>query len=277
MIAMENVWPQQPLPQPQPQEPQQPQGRRRGLGGLAVGAVAIAAKGKALLLLLPKLKLLTTSGTMLVSIAAYTLFWGLPFAAGFVLLILVHEMGHVIQLRREGVKATAPIFIPFLGAAVGMKEMPKNALAEARVGLAGPVLGTIGAAVPAAIGFATGSDFWLALAFVGFFLNLFNLAPVLPLDGGRAMAAMAPWMWFAGFAGMIVAAFVWPNPILILILLLGGFETWRRWRARKKGDEHEQRYYEVPPKARLAVAAVYLGLIVVLAAGMAETFVERSL
>ena len=276
---MENVWPQQPLqqPQPQPQEPQRPQGRRRGLGGLALAAVAVAAKGKAVLLLLPKLKLLTTSATMLVSIAAYTLFWGLPFAVGFVVLLLVHEMGHVIQLRREGVKATAPIFIPFLGAVVGMKELPKDALAEARVGLAGPVLGTLGAAVPAAIGLATGEEFWLALGFVGFFINLFNLAPVLPLDGGRAMAAMAPWMWFAGFAGMIVAAFVWPNPILIIILLLGGFETWRRWRARKSGDEREQRYYEVPPRARLAVAAVYLGLIVVLAAGMAETFVERSL
>src|SRR4051812_31258035 len=156
---------------------------------------------------------------MLVSIAAYSLIWGLPFAVGFVLLILVHEMGHVIQLRREGVKATAPIFIPFLGAAVGMKEMPKNALAEARVGLAGPVLGTLGAAVPAAIGLATGEHFWLALGFTGFLINLFNLAPVLPLDGGRAMAAMAPWMWFAGFAGMVVLTFVWPNPILILILL----------------------------------------------------------
>jgi Zn-dependent protease len=279
-MAMENVWPSQPLPQPsEPERPSpSPSPRwRGGLGGLAVAAVAIAAKGKALLLLLPKLKILTTSGTMLVSMAAYALFWGFPFAAGFVVLLLIHEMGHVIQLRREGVKATAPIFIPFLGAAVGMKEMPRDALAEARVGLAGPVLGTLGAAIPAAIGFATGEDFWLALAFVGFFLNLFNLMPVLPLDGGRAMAAMAPWMWFAGFAGMVVAAFVWPNPILILILLLGGLETWRRWRARKSADPGEQRYYEVPPRKRLAVAAVYLGLIVVLAAGMAQTFVERSL
>jgi Zn-dependent protease len=273
MVSMENVWPQQPLPQePLPTEPPR---KRRGLGGLAVAAAAVAAKFKAILLFLPKLKLLTTSGTMLISIAAYTLIWGLPFAAGFVLLLLVHEMGHVIQLRREGVKATAPVFIPFLGAAVGMKEMPRDALAEARVGLAGPVLGTLGTMVPAAIGLATGSHFWLALAFVGFFLNLFNLAPVLPLDGGRAMAAMAPWMWFAGFAAMIAATVVWPNPILILILLLGGMETWRRWRSRK--SDEGARYYEVPPKSRFAVAAVYVGLIAVLAAGMAETFVERSL
>jgi Zn-dependent protease len=278
---MESTWPQQPISEPPfpPAEPQRPRWRR-ALGPLAFAGVAAAkwaAKLKALVFLLPKLKLLATSGTMLVSIAAYTLFWGLPFAVGFVLLLLVHEMGHVIQLRREGVKATAPIFIPFLGAAVGMKEMPKNALAEARVGLAGPVLGTLGAAVPAAIGLATGNHFWLALAFVGFFLNLINLAPALPLDGGRAMAAMAPWMWFAGLGGIAVLTIVWFNPILLLILLLGGFETWRRWRARKSGGDAQARYYEVAPRARLAVAAVYLGLMAILAVGMAETFVERSL
>jgi Zn-dependent protease len=277
MVSMESAWPQQPLPQPEHPlgEPQRPRGRR-ALGPLAMLG-ALAAKFKAVLFLLPKLKLLTTSGTMLISIAAYTLLFGLPFAVGFVLLILVHEMGHVIQLRREGVKASAPLFIPFLGAVVGMKEMPKNALAEARVGLAGPVLGTLGAAVPAAIGLATGEHFWLALGFTGFLINLFNLAPVLPLDGGRAMAAMAPWMWFVGFAGMIALTIVWPNPILILILLLGGLETWRRWRGRKGGTGRNERYYEVAPRARLAVAGVYVGLIAVLAAGMAETFVERSL
>ena len=83
---------------------------------------------------------------MLVSIAAYALIWGWKFAVGFVLLLLVHEMGHVIQLRREGIKASAPMFIPFLGAVVAMKEMPKDAAAEARVGLAGPVLGSLGGA-----------------------------------------------------------------------------------------------------------------------------------
>ena len=74
--------------------------------------------GKLALLALPKLKLLTTSGTMLVSVAAYSLIWGWRFAFGFVVLLFVHEMGHVIQLRREGIKASAPVFIPFLGAAV---------------------------------------------------------------------------------------------------------------------------------------------------------------
>ena len=111
-----------------------------------------------LFLLLPKAKILTTAGTMLVSLAAYAWLFGWWFGLGFVLLLFVHEMGHAIQLRREGVKAGWPIFIPLLGAYIGMKEMPKDAGAEARVGLAGPVLGTIGCLVPLALYAVTGSD-----------------------------------------------------------------------------------------------------------------------
>ena len=85
---------------------------------------------------------------MLVSIAAYALIWGWSFAVGFVALLFVHEIGHVIQLRREGIQASAPMFIPFLGAVVTAKSMGDDAAAEARVGLAGPVLGTIGTLVP---------------------------------------------------------------------------------------------------------------------------------
>jgi Zn-dependent protease len=253
---------------------------RRLWGPLAVAvvlAIKFGAKLKALLLLIPKLKILTTSGTMLVSIAAYSLIWGWKFAVGFVLLLLVHEMGHVIQLRREGVPASAPMFIPFLGAVISAKSLGGNALAEARVGLAGPVLGTAGAAVLLPVAEATGNDLWRALAFTGFFLNLFNLVPVVPLDGGRAMAALAPWMWFVGFAAMVVAAFVFPNPIILLILLFGGMETWRRWRLRREGGAAEEAYYRVAPRDRLAVAGVYVGLIVLLAYGMHASHIERSL
>ena len=172
---------------------------------------------------------------MLVSVAAYALIWGWKFAAGFVALLFVHEMGHYIQLRREGVRPSGMLFIPFLGAAVGTRSLGGSALAEARVGLAGPILGSLACLVPAGIYLATGEEFWQALAFTGFFLNLFNLLPVLPLDGGRAMAAMAPWMWFVGFGAMVALLFIAPNPILILIVLLGGFETYRRWKQRKSG------------------------------------------
>ena len=170
---------------------------------LFLAALALLKWGKALLLLLPKAKLLTTSTSMLVSVAAYALIWGWKFAAGFVALLFLHEMGHYIQLRREGVRPSGMVFIPFLGAAVGTRSLGGSALAEARVGLAGPILGTLATAALLPIAAATDDDFWRALAFTGFFLNLFNLAPVVPLDGGRAMAAMAPWMWFAGFGVMV--------------------------------------------------------------------------
>src|ERR1700704_7031726 len=205
-----------------PFEPERrPLWRRLGAAAVAIGALIanFAAKLKLLLVALPKLKLLTTSGSMLVSIAAYSLFFGWTFAVGFVVLLLVHEMGHVIQLRREGIRASAPMFIPFLGAVVAARSLGDNATAEARVGLAGPVLGSIGAAAFIRIWHATGNDIWRALAYTGFFLNLFNLLPVVPLDGGRAMAAMSPWMWVVGFAALIPLLFVFANPIMLLILV----------------------------------------------------------
>jgi Zn-dependent protease len=272
--------PSQWLPPVAPEPPEAAFGKprepllKRG-GGVLAALAALAAKGKAVLLLLPKLKLLTTSGTMLVSIGAYSLLWGWKFAVGLVLLLFVHEMGHVIQLRREGIKASAPVFIPFLGAVVWAKQLGGNALAEARVGLAGPVLGSIGAAACLPIYAATDNNLFRALAFTGFFLNLFNLAPMLPLDGGRAMAAMAPWMWLVGLAAMVAAAILFPNPIILLILLFGVMETWRRWKLRRSGSDETEAYYRVRPAHRLMVAAVYIGLIVVLVIGMDATHLFR--
>jgi Zn-dependent protease len=268
--------PAQPPPPPPPPpapEKQSPLKRARGAIAAAIALiVSLAGKLKALLLLLPKLKLLTTSGSMLVSIGAYALIWGWQFAVGFVLLLFVHEMGHVIQLRREGVPASAPMFIPFLGAVVGMKRLPDDAGAEARVGLAGPILGSIGCFVPLALYAATGNHLFQALAFTGFFLNLFNLAPVLPLDGGRAMAALSPWMWLAGFGILLGFGIAFPNPIVILILVVGGFETYRRFKNRKTDTS----YYRVPPRTRVAIAATYVGLAVALVLAMDATHLART-
>jgi Zn-dependent protease len=260
-------------PRPQAHRPD----RRGGFGALLLAIVALAAKGKALLLLLPKIKLLTTSGSMLVSIGAYTLIWGWKFAVGFVVLLFVHEIGHVIALRREGIKASAPLFIPFLGAVVWSKTLGDNALAEARVALAGPILGSLGALACLPIYEATGNHLFQALAFTGFFLNLFNLVPLTPLDGGRAMAAMSPWMWFVGLFIAVGLVFAFPNPIILIILLFGGMETWRRWRARREGSPETRSYYRVAPKHRLLVALVYVGLIALLAFGMDATHLERTL
>ena len=267
----DHAWP--PL---EPKEQKRRTGPKGRLSALLAAVVAFLAKFKTVLILLPKLKLFTTVGTMLVSVAAYSFVFGWPFAAGFVILLLVHEMGHVIQLRREGIRASAPMFIPFLGAVLSAKSLGENALSEARVGLAGPILGSIGAAVCIVVWHATGSNVWRALAFTGFFLNLFNLLPVVPLDGGRAMAAMAPWMWFAGFAAMIPLALIFPNPIMLLILLFAGFETYRRWKLRRAGGAQQEAYYRVRRLDRALVAAVYLSLIALLAVGMHATALTRT-
>ena len=243
---------------------------RRLLAPLAVVGVLLA-KFKGLALLALKAKFLGTALTMVLSVGAYALLFPVWFAVGLVALIWVHEMGHVLQLRREGIPASAPMFIPFLGAFVAMKQMPKNALAEARVGLAGPVLGSLGALGAWGIFELTQEPFFLGLAYVGFFLNLFNLLPMLPLDGGRAVGALSPAFWLVGIAALVALVIVSPNPILILIALLGGLELWRRWRARNTPEG--QTYYEVSTRDRLLIGLAYFGLILVLAAGMAATFV----
>jgi Zn-dependent protease len=250
---------------------------KRRIAPIGVAILAFLAKIKTIILLLPKVKLLVAAGTMVVSVVAYATIWGYQFAGGFVVLLLVHELGHVIALRREGIKASPPLFIPFLGAVISARSLGDDAVAEARVGLAGPILGTIGSAACLVIWHLTGHDFWRALAFTGFFLNLFNLLPVVPLDGGRAMAAMAPWMWFVGFLGMVALAIVFPNPIILIIVVFAGYETYRRWQMRRSGSEEQLAYYNVRPRDRWLVAAFYLGLVGLLVIGMDATHLARTL
>ncbi len=263
-------------PPPEPIAPEPEPAWKKALGPLAVVGALIAKFGKVAFIALKGAKFLTTSLSMLVSIAAYTFIFGLPFAIGFVALLFVHEMGHYIQLRREGVQPGRMIFVPLLGAVISARSFGGSALAEARVGLAGPILGSLGALAVALAGHFADSEMLKALAFTGFFLNLFNLLPVVPLDGGRAMAALAPWMWFVGLGAVVTIVFVWPNPIMILIALFGGMEVYRRWNARKKGEEGNLAYYKVKPAHRAIVAVVYLGLIIALAIGMDLTFLDRD-
>jgi len=275
--------PAQPVEDPfgrQPHKESPARDLRKRIGSALAAAAALIAKFfaaiKGFVLLLPKVKLLTTAGTALISVVVYSLFFGWWFAVGFVVLLFVHEMGHVIQLRKEGVKASAPMFIPGFGAVVMMKSLPDDALAEARVGLAGPILGTLGAGVCLAIAEATHSDLLRALAYVGFLLNLINLVPLVPFDGGRAMAAMAPSMWFVGLGAMVALLLITGNTFLLIFIVLGGMETWRRWKLRRTRSLEQAAYYRVATLHRVLVGAVYIGLIVVLAAGMETAYVLTS-
>jgi Zn-dependent protease len=204
-------------------------------------------------LLVFKLKIFTVAGTMLISIGAYAFLWGWRFAVGFVALIFVHEMGHVLAARMQGLKVSAPMFIPFLGAYIALKEMPQNAWKEAQVALGGPLLG---------------------LAFTGFFLNLFNLLPIVPLDGGRAVGALHPAFWLLGLVGLGVLAWIYPNPIILVILVIGLLELWGRWRNR---DHPAMRtYYQVTPAQRIAVGITYLGLAAICVLAMGQTHIEKD-
>ena len=183
-----------------PTEPSTGQKLKKALVPLGVvGVLILKWFAKLKLLILPILKffpvLLKTGGSMFVTIWVYAVMWGWWFAVGFVLLIFVHECGHLVAARRLGLKVGAPVFIPFMGAFIALKEAPRNAWIEAQVGIGGPLLGTAGAVFCYGLYLVTGNPFFSALAYTGFFLNLFNLAPVGFLDGGRVATALSPWLW----------------------------------------------------------------------------------
>jgi Zn-dependent protease len=230
--------------------------------------------GKLKFLIVPVIKffplLLKTGGTMVLSIGAYAMFWGWWFALGFVLLIFVHECGHLVAARRIGLKVGAPVFIPFMGALIALKEAPKDAWIEAWVGIGGPLLGTLGAVVCEILYLMTGNALFRALAYTGFFLNLFNLAPIGFLDGGRIAAALSPWLWLGGAAVMLGLLVLRPNFIVGLILLLSLPRLWYLFRPK---STEELRYFEVTPGRRFAMAGMYFGLIAFLLYGMSVTHV----
>ena len=240
---------------------------RRAGGGIAAGGLLVL-KFLGNLAFVFKFKFLFS---FLISAALYAWAWGWGFGVGFVLLLLIHEMGHVIQLKREGIDASAPMFIPFLGAMVAMKEMPGNAWTEAKVGLAGPVLGSAGALAVLIVAEETDSNLLRGLAYVGFLLNLFNLVPIVPFDGGRAVAALHPAFWFLGLFMVALFFFAYHNFFALLVLLLGGYELYRRWSRRH--EPGYRAYHSVTWPQRTAVAAVYLGLAAALVVGMHAAYV----
>ena len=239
---------------------------RRIWAPIAASAAAIAKYGAVLF----KFKFLFS---MFVSAAVYVWIGGWAFGIGLIVLLFVHEMGHVLEARRQGLPVSAPVFIPFLGALITMRQMPHDAWREARIAIAGPLLGSAGAAAIFALGVAEHSNALKAIAFLGFFINLFNLLPASPLDGGRIAAALHPAMWFVGLLALLGLVLFRPNPILILILIFSAMEVWRRWQLRHLPEA--QAYYRVTPARRAIMALLYFGLAAALVFGMHATHVPR--
>ena len=210
---------------------------------------------------------------MLLSIWLYAMAFGLWFAVGFVLLIFVHECGHLVAARKCGLKVGAPVFIPFMGAFIALKEAPRNAWIEAQVGIGGPMLGTLGAGLCEVIYLITDNELFQALAYTGFFLNLFNLTPVGFLDGGRIVTALSPWLWVIGFVVILGLTIAHPNFILILILILSVPRLFSLFRHK---SDAEQRYFEVTPGQRWTMALMYFGLIALLVIGMQITHIPHE-
>jgi Zn-dependent protease len=188
-------------------------------------ALIVLTKGKLVLLGLTKLSTLTS---MLLFLGVYWSMYGWQFALGFVLSIYIHEMGHVIALRKYGIAATAPMFIPFVGAIVRLKQYPANVIQDARVGLAGPIWG-LGAAVFAWIcALVTGLPIWFAIAHTGAWINLFNLIPIWQLDGGRGFRALTRKQRGIALIAVLTMWVVTQETMLLLIAIGAGYRLFRK-------------------------------------------------
>ena len=255
------------LPAPPPQRPAAPNRGREGgiVSAIGAGLVLFFKYG---FLLLKVAKLGPTLISMVVALFFYTLFFGWEFAIGIVLLILVHESGHVIVSRQQGIPMSLPVFLGPFGAFTRMHQQPRDARQEAIIAIGGPVFGAAAAfacflwalAIPA----GHFHYLLLALAYFGFFMNLFNLIPMSPLDGGRVANAISKWMNVVGIAIMAVVAFWLSNPFAIIILILGIFTTWQRFRNARRGLEPAS----VPPSTRFAVGIAWMTMLAVCLVGM---------
>ena len=209
-------------------------------------------------------KVMTTGGTMLLSLAVYASIYGWRYAAGFILLLFVHEMGHYIAARQRGLDVGAPTFIPFVGAWIELKDQPMNAETEAYVGAAGPFAGALGAFACYFLARQMDSNLLLAVSYSGFFLNLINLLPVSPLDGGRITQVLSPRIWLLGAPMMVALMLYKPSPALILIAVMALPQLARAWTYDPNAPENIA-YSATPLSVRLEYAALYLGMAAVLA------------
>lgn len=222
---------------------------------------------KLLVLLLGAVKLGKLGGTlitMLISLGAYALVFGWRYAAGFIGLLFVHEMGHFLAAREKGLAVGAPTFIPFVGAWIELKEQPMDVATEAYVAAAGPFIGTVGATAVYFWGSETHDSLLLAIAYGGFFLNFFNLIPLSPLDGGRMTAILSPRIWFIGAPVMVAVIIARPSALLLLIAIMAVPSLIEAWKYDPT-TEANRAYYSAPLALKIEYGLFYIGLLVFLA------------
>lgn len=262
--------------------PALPQPNRRRSGGIIATILAVlgflAGKIAYVGVILLKFKgLLITLISTGVTALLYAQLFGWAFGVGIVLLILIHESGHLVVARLMGMPVTLPVVIPFLGAFVSMKQQPRTVEQESVMAIGGPILGSIAAGLCylGALAMPGSSDAQLlkALAYFGFLINLFNLVPVTPLDGGRVLSLLSKWFNVAGLviaAGLLLFETQGGNhasPVLFLVLLFGAYSTFQRFRSTRLNPA----YYAVSGQTKVVIGSLYLALLLALGLGMLST------
>lgn len=199
-------------------------------------------------------------GSFVVTIAAYATQAPLAVVVGFVVITLIHEIGHAIAIRMKGLRTGIMVFIPFIGGAVTLKDQPRSVFDDAIIGLAGPFFGTLASLVVLQVYKWTHDPLYLLIAWLGFALNLFNLLPIGMLDGGRISAAITKWMWVLGGGIIIYKVIDQPNPLTIIIVVLAAFQVY----ASITREKTDPRFYEIPGEKRAAIAILYFALVIFL-------------
>ncbi|MEG6584959.1 site-2 protease family protein [Dendrosporobacter sp. 1207_IL3150] len=227
------------------------------VGGRLIRRCVIFLMGLAAMVQLGPTVVMT--GSMAISLVIYAAAFGVKYAAGFILLLFFHELGHLVASRVVGIPTGVPIFLPFIGAVISLKRAPRNAKMAANVAIGGPALGTLTALICLAIYFWNDSILMLVLAYTACLLNLFNLIPCDPLDGGRIASAISPHMWWVGSLVIGGLFFYTYNFIMLLIFFIS---LLRLWRSDNMNDAED--YYRLSVRQRLTVLWWYLGLLAVL-------------
>src|ERR1041385_4318201 len=247
----------------------------RILSGAVVAAGVVLLKLKALLLLFAEgarslavnpfagfgaMQYAIAGGSMAITIAAYATKFPIGLVVGFVLITFIHETGHALVIRAKGLRAGFMVFIPFIGGAVTLKDQPRSAYDDAQIGLAGPIFGTAASLVFLQVYKWLGQPLYLAIALIGFALNLFNLLPIGMLDGGRISGAVTKWMWVFGGGFLVYKVVHQPNPLVLLILLLAAFQVY----ASIVREKNDKAFYDVTLGQRAGIAAAYFILVIFL-------------
>ncbi|HEY3329339.1 MAG TPA: site-2 protease family protein [Capsulimonadaceae bacterium] len=239
------------------------------LGGIATFLIlvfkflapAIALLGKLKFVLFALKGILITSASMVVSAFAYSTRYGWAFGIGLVLLIFIHECGHAVAGIMKGMKPGLMLFIPFMGAFVTIGE-GKSLEEDAFIGIMGPVFGTLACIGCSVLFFTTGNPLFAGLAYFGYFMNLFNLAPTVPLDGGWIVPLFSPKL--LAFGVVILVLFGFRNPMIWVLGVLSIPRIISGWKA----DPKTQPYYQVSTKTKVAYGFAYAGLAGFLAIAM---------